>query len=332
MLNDDIKIQTTTVKLVENKLLKKSLNTSKSHIDLSRYLQDNTINSNEPDNCTSGKKSAEKTSSVLSTTKSQDKHSNIEKQSLKKTEEKSVSDEKQTRNLPSNDLKDGKISSPDPYQPYLKNFDDHIMYENWSPRMPSLENICPKYDDKADIFDPLNSDHQRDQQLLIKMREKMKFLIDQQFNVDYKIVLNDMRGKDIENKLGSMASEKELEKFRIYVEEFDSVHCLIRGLAGRLAVVEDSLDQLSSCGEKLDNRYVMASRKRDKLEVQLSEALWIKNNIERRTVKVRVSFCYLLMTREVSFYFSLNYLLKIFKPAASVCSVRPAILHILNKH
>ena len=287
MLNDDIKIQTTTVKLVENKLLKKSLNTSKSHIDLSRYLQDNSINSNEPDNSKSGKKSVEKTSSAWSTTKSQDKHSSREKQSLKKTEEKSVSDEKQTRNLPSNDLKDGKISSPDPYQPYLKNFDDHIMYENWSPRMPSLENICPKYDYKADIFDPLNSDHLRDQQLLIKMREKMKFLIDQQFNVDYKIVLNDMRGKDIENKLGNIASEKELEKFRIYVEEFDSVNCLIRGLAGRLAVVEDNMDQLTTCGEKLDNRYVMASRKRDKLEVQLSEALWIKNNIERRTVKVR---------------------------------------------
>ena len=286
MLNDDIKIQTTTVKLVENKLLKKSLNTSKSHIDLSRYLQDNIINSNDSDNFKSGKKSVEKTCSAWSTKKGQDKHSNIEKQSLKKTEEKSVSDEKQTRNLPSNDLKDGKISSPDPYQPYLKNFDDHIMYENWSPRMPSLENICPKYDDKADIFDPLNSDHQRDQQLLIKMREKMKFLIDQQFNVDYKIVLNDMRGKDIENKLGSIASEKELEKFRIYVEEFDSVNCLIRGLAGRLAVVEDNLEQLTTCGEKLDNRYVMASRKRDKLEVQLSEALWIKNNIERRTVKV----------------------------------------------
>ena len=309
MLNDDIKIQTTTVKLVENKLLKKSLNTSKSHIDLSRYLQDNTINSNESDNFKSGKKSVEKTSSAWSPTKSQDKHSNIEKQSLKKTEEKSVSDEKQTRNLPSNDLKDGKISSPDPYQPYLKNFDDHIMYENWSPRMPSLENICPKYDDKADIFDPLNSDHQRDQQLLIKMREKMKFLIDQQFNVDYKIVLNDMRGKDIENKLGSTASEKELEKFRIYVEEFDSVNCLIRGLAGRLAVVEDNLDQLSSCGEKLDNRYVMASRKRDKLEVQLSEALWIKNKIERRTVKVSFSEVINLQT------------------APSVC---PAILHLLN--
>ena len=286
MLNDDIKIQTTSVKLVENKLLKKSLNTSKSHIDLPRYLQDKTINPNGSDNLKSDKNCAEKSNSALSNTKSQDKHSNIEKQSLKKTEEKSLSDEKQTRNLPSNDLKDGKFSSPDPYQPYLKNFDDHIMYENWSPRMPSLENICPKYDDKADIFDPLNSDHQRDQQLLIKMREKMKFLIDQQFNVDYKIVLNDMRGKDIENKLGSTASEKEMEKFRIYVEEFDSVNCLLRGLAGRLAVVEDSLDQLTTCGEKLDNRYVMASRKRDKLEVQLSEALWIKNNIERRTVKV----------------------------------------------
>ena len=171
----------------------------------------------------------------------------------------------------------------------MKNVDDHITYENWSPRMPSLENICQKYDDKADIFDPLNAHHHRDQKLLIKMREKMKFLTDQQFNIDYKIVLNDMRGKDIENKLGKFASERELEKFRIYVEEFDSVNCLIRGLAGRLAIVEDNLVQLSSRGVKLDNRYMMAARKKEKLELQLSEALWIKNKIDRRTVKVSSS-------------------------------------------
>ena len=277
LLNDDIKIQTATVKFVENKLLKKCLNTSKSHLNLTRYLEDNI---NDSDSLKSCNKEVENTNSA-----SQDKHSIKEKQSPKKSEEKCLSDEKQTRNV-SNDLKAGKFPSPDCHQSYLRNLDDHITYENWSPRMPSLENICQKYDDKADIFDPLNSDHHRNQKLLIKMKEKMKFLLDQQFNVDYKIVLNDMRGKDIDNKLGKFASERELEKFRIYVEEFHSVNCLIRGLAGRLAMVEDNLHQLQSCAVKLDNRHVMASRKRDKLQLQLSEALWIKSNIERRTVKV----------------------------------------------
>ena len=279
MLNDDIQIPTATVKLAENKLLKKSLNTSKSHLDLTRYLKDNVDDSGSLKSC---KKEVENTSSA-----SQDKHSNIEKQSLKKTEEKCLSDDKQTRSRLSNDLRAGDAA--DPHQSYFKQFDDQIMYENWSPRMPSLENICQKYQDKVEKFDPLNYDHQRDQLLLVKMREKMKFLIDQQFNIDYKIVLNDIRGKDIENKLGMFASERELEKFRIYVDEFDSVNCLIRGLAGRLAMVEDNLDQLNISGEKLDNRYVMASRKKDKLELQLSEALWIKNKIERRSVKVVLS-------------------------------------------
>ena len=60
-----------------------------------------------------------------------------------------------------------------------------------------------------------------------------------------------------------------------------------RGLAGRLATTEDSLDQLSYESEKFDNRWMMLRRKKEKLELQLSEALWIKSNIERRTIKVR---------------------------------------------
>ena len=283
MLNDDIKIQTATEKLAENKLLKKCLNTSKSHLDLTKFLQDNI---NQSESCKEGAGNT-----------SQKKHSTSgDKESLHNT----LTDGKQTRTRQSNDPGTGQLSWPDTCQSYLKNVDDHITYENWSPRMPSLENICQKYDDKADIFDPLNADHHRDQKLLMKMREKMKFLTDQQFNIDYKIVLNDMRGKDIENKLGKFASERELEKYRIYVEEFDSVNCLIRGLAGRLAIVEDNLDQLSSRGVKLDNRYVMAARKKDKLELQLSEALWIKNKIDRRTVKVSSSLINDLQNRRAA--------------------------------
>ena len=63
-----------------------------------------------------------------------------------------------------------------------------------------------------------------------------------------------------------------------------------RGLAGRLASAEDSLACLigGARGDRVDNRWIMLSRKREKLEAQLAEAIWIKNAIERKTPKVRI--------------------------------------------
>ena len=110
-----------------------------------------------------------------------------------------------------------------------KNFDDYRLYENWSPRIPSLENICHKYDKSRAGPDDLSSnyDSNRDQ-LLIKMKEKMKVLVDHQFNIDYEILINNVKGTDIENKLNNFASQSEMEKFRQFIEEFDAVNCLIR--------------------------------------------------------------------------------------------------------
>ena len=58
-----------------------------------------------------------------------------------------------------------------------------------------------------------------------------------------------------------------------------------RGLAGRLASTEDGLGRVEA--DRLDNRWIMLNRKREKLEAQLAEAIWIKNAIERKTPKVR---------------------------------------------
>ena len=60
------------------------------------------------------------------------------------------------------------------------------------------------------------------------MKEKLKVLTDQQFKIDYKIVLNNVKGSELENKFGYYASISEVEKFRLYIDEFDSVNCLIR--------------------------------------------------------------------------------------------------------
>ena len=64
------------------------------------------------------------------------------------------------------------------------------------------------------------------------------------------------------------------------------IHC--RGLAGRLASTEDCLALVSDQGDRLDNRWIMLTRKREKLGAQLNEAIWIKNAIERKTPKVKI--------------------------------------------
>ena len=115
--------------------------------------------------------------------------------------------------------------------------------------------------------------------LLKRMRDKISDLVEKQFKVDYKIVLNDNTWKDIASKLSYFASEREKEKFLLHVEEFDSVTCLILGLAGRLAKTEQDIGQGNE-------RKLAEERKREKLAAQLAEALRIKENIDKRSTKV----------------------------------------------
>ena len=146
-----------------------------------------------------------------------DKQSREGKQSMTADGDKILSESKQTKCQPSAD-------------PNSQNSDDCRLYENWSPRLPSLENICQKYDRSGDSIplshgDAHNLNHDA---LLLKMKQKMKDLIEEQFHVDYKIVMNNMQGAEIESKFSYFASNTDLQKFRNFVEEFDSVSCLIR--------------------------------------------------------------------------------------------------------
>ena len=116
-------------------------------------------------------------------------------------------------------------------------------------------------------------------ELLKRMRDKISDLVEKQFEVDYKIVMNDITGKDIASKLSYFGSDREKEKFILHVEEFDSVTCLILGLAGRLAKTEQDMLEKKEGGQGNE-------RKREKLATQLAEALRIKENIDKRSIKV----------------------------------------------
>lgn len=102
-----------------------------------------------------------------------------------------------------------------------------------------MENICQKFDGQLHLGNLSESETDAqpgqphyssdpDTDLIKKMKEKLKLLTDHQFSIDYKIVLNNVKGTDIENKFRVHASASEIEKFKLYVEEFDSVNSLIR--------------------------------------------------------------------------------------------------------
>ena len=104
-----------------------------------------------------------------------------------------------------------------------------------------MENICQKFDGQlhTGILSESESetgqgqphyvsDPDIDLNLIQKMKEKLKLLTDHQFSVDYKILLNNVKGTDIENRFRPHASATEVEKYKLYVDEFDSVNCLIR--------------------------------------------------------------------------------------------------------
>ena len=55
--------------------------------------------------------------------------------------------------------------------------------------------------------------------------------------IDYKIVMNNIAGKDVAAKL----SEKDKEKMLVFIDDHESVTCLILGLAARLAKAEQNI-------------------------------------------------------------------------------------------
>ena len=116
-------------------------------------------------------------------------------------------------------------------------------------------------------------------ELVNRMKDKIKDLVEKQFEIENKIVTNDTIADDIATKLFYFASGREKEKFLLHVEEFDSVTCLILGLAGRLAKAEENiLEQKTEVKEE----QMVERIKRDKLGVQLEEARDLQDNIDKK--------------------------------------------------
>ena len=116
-------------------------------------------------------------------------------------------------------------------------------------------------------------------ELMKRMNGQVKTLLEEQLEIDCKIVANEVIASDIASKLSNLCGDKEVAKLNLHIIEIESVHNLILGLTTRLAKVE--VKNLETNGEA-----ILLERKRDKLMEQLSEAKWIRKNIDRRSKKV----------------------------------------------
>ena len=119
-------------------------------------------------------------------------------------------------------------------------------------------------------------------ELMNRMREQIKNLLAQQLEVDHKIVTNEVIASDIAAQLAIIPGETEVAKFNLHITELESVHNLILGLAARLAKAEEGIKEL---GIENSEAFLLA-RKREKLVEQLTEARWIRKNIDKRSKKV----------------------------------------------
>ena len=123
-------------------------------------------------------------------------------------------------------------------------------------------------------------------QLMKRMKEQIKTLLEQQLEVDYKIVTNEVIARDIAAKLSNIAGDKEADKFNLHVKELESVHSLVLGLAARLAEVEENIKLSKDYNSEKYSENILLVRKKEKLVEQLAEARWIKENIYKRSKKV----------------------------------------------
>jgi hypothetical protein len=145
-------------------------------------------------------------------------------------------------------------------------------------------------------------------ELMKRMREQIKTLLEQQLEVDYKIVTNEVFARDIAAKLSILVGDKEVAKFNLHVKELESVHNLILGLAARLAKVEENIEMLKHYNSETDSELILLVRKKDKLVEQLAEAQGIRDNIDRRSKKVRNNSSFIFVC--LSFIFRLRDLLR----------------------
>ncbi|XP_056092258.1 protein Shroom2 isoform X3 [Rhinichthys klamathensis goyatoka] len=135
--------------------------------------------------------------------------------------------------------------------------------------------------EEQDSEDELDYDlSNKKQELIDSLSKKLQVLREARESLQEDVQDNNALGEDVEATVQTICKPNELEKFRMFVGDLDKVVSLLLSLSGRLARVENALDNLEE-GTSADEKHTL-TEKRKLLIRQHEDAKELKENLDRR--------------------------------------------------
>ncbi|XP_043107662.1 protein Shroom2 isoform X2 [Puntigrus tetrazona] len=135
--------------------------------------------------------------------------------------------------------------------------------------------------EEQDSEDELNYDlSSKKQELIDSLSGKLQVLREARESLQEDVQDNNVLGEEVEATVQSVCKPNELEKFRMFVGDLDKVVSLLLSLSGRLARVENALNNLDE-GISADEKHTL-TEKRKLLIRQHEDAKELKENLDRR--------------------------------------------------
>ncbi|XP_026077775.1 protein Shroom2-like isoform X1 [Carassius auratus] len=135
--------------------------------------------------------------------------------------------------------------------------------------------------EEQDSEDELDYDlSNKKQELIDSLSKKLHVLREARESLQEDVQDNNVLGEEVEATVQTVCKPNELEKFRMFVGDLDKVVSLLLSLSGRLARVENALDNLEE-GALADEKHTL-TEKRKLLIRQHEDAKELKENLDRR--------------------------------------------------
>ncbi|XP_051876710.1 protein Shroom4-like [Pristis pectinata] len=141
--------------------------------------------------------------------------------------------------------------------------------------LPKMPEDCLEEEEEED-----NKLIEKKQQLICSLSRKLSVLHEAQKSLLEDISANCALGEEAERMVNNVCKPNEFDKYRMFIGDLDKVVNLLLSLSGRLARVENALNNLDPDANE-EERHALNEKKKQ-LTAQLEEAKELKEHVDRR--------------------------------------------------
>ncbi|XP_076159624.1 protein Shroom2 [Alosa pseudoharengus] len=135
--------------------------------------------------------------------------------------------------------------------------------------------------DEQDSEDELDYDlSSKKQELISSLSKKLQVLHEARESLQEDVQDNNALGQEVEATVQAVCKPNELDKFRMFIGDLDKVVSLLLSLSGRLARVENALNNLEE-GASAEEKHALTEKRRLLIR-QHEDAKELKENLDRR--------------------------------------------------